>query len=110
MAAPMLSTTIHQGIPTMTPYDEPAFDNGQAHAEGWGIFDLCEIGRPDPYQLQCVDADEQFASDDDAWRYVAARAAEGSAYHRSALDFLRDHSPGEHEALTAHVAAPEVAA
>ncbi|MFC6623921.1 hypothetical protein [Novosphingobium panipatense] len=91
----------------MQHYDEPAFDNRQAHAEGWGIFDLCEVGRPDPYQLQRVDADECFASDDEAWRHVAARAAEGSAYHRAALDFLRDHSPGEYAAVAAHAAARE---
>jgi hypothetical protein len=94
----------------MTHYDEPPFDNQQAHAEGWGIFDLCEVGRADPYQLQRIDEDERFASDDDAWRYVTARAAEGSAYHRTALDFLRDHSPGEHAALIAHAAVPETAA
>lgn len=92
----------------MTHYDEPAFDNRQAHAEGWGIFDLCEEGRPDPYQLQRVDEDERFPSDDDAWRYVAARGAEGSTYHGAALDFLREASPGEYAAMSAFLAvAPE---
>ena len=94
----------------MTHYDQPSFDNEQAHAESWGIFDLCEVGRPDPYQLQRVDEDERFASDDHAWRYVAARAAEGSAYHRGALDFLRDNSPGEYAAVIAHTSKPETAA
>lgn len=89
----------------MTHYDEPAFDNRQAHEEGWGIFDLCEVGRADPYQLQRVDEDERFASDDDAWRHVAARAAEGSAYHSAALAFLRKSSPGEYAALSAFLAA-----
>lgn len=91
----------------MTHHDEPDFDNGQAHAEGWGIFDLCEEGRTDPYQLQRVDEDARFASDDEAWRHVAARAAEGSTYHSAALDFLRRSSPGEYDALTRFVAAPE---
>lgn len=93
----------------MTHYDEPAFDNRQAHGEGWGIFALCEIGRADPFQLQGVDADEIFASDEDAWRHVAARGAEGSEYHRSALDFLRDNSPGEYAALTSAIGAREAA-
>ena len=94
----------------MQHYDEPPFDNRQAHAEGWGIFDLCEVGRPDPYQLPRIDADARFASDDDAWQHVAARAAEGSAYHRDALAFLSDNSPGEYAALIAHTAAPETVA
>ncbi|MBK9003570.1 MAG: hypothetical protein IPM41_06820 [Sphingomonadales bacterium] len=54
-----------------------------------------------------MDADERFTSDDEAWRHVAARAAEGSAYHGAALDFLRDHSPGEYAAVAAHVAVRE---
>src|SRR3546814_10140961 len=93
----------------MTQYYEPAFDNRQSHGEDWGIFALCAIGRADPFQLQGVDADEIFASDEDAWRHVAARGAEGSEYHRSALDFLRDNSPGEYAALIAAIGAREAA-
>src|SRR3546814_17672153 len=85
----------------MTHYDEPAFDNRQAHGEDWGIFALCEIGRADPFQLQGVDADAIFASDEDAWRHVAARGAAGSEYPRSARDFLRANSPGQYAALIA---------
>src|SRR3546814_11597248 len=97
---------------TLFPYTtlfRSAFDNRQAHGEDWGIFALCEIGRADPFQLQGVDADEIFASDEDAWRHVAARGAEGSEYHRSALDFLRDNSPGEYAALIAAIGAREAA-
>lgn len=70
------------------------FDNGVAGAEGWGIFE-CGGSANGYYQLCRLDEEAIFASDDEAWKHVVAKVAEGSAYHRSALDYIRAHNPIE---------------
>jgi hypothetical protein len=49
----------------------------QADAEGWGIFNFCEIQRDDEAGT--------FASDDDAIAFVRKRAKKGSECHSIAL-------------------------
>lgn len=53
------------------------FDNTQAFAEGWALFNDGE--------LQRLDEAEVFANDAAAIAYVSGRAIEGSAYHRKAI-------------------------
>lgn len=72
----------------------PEFDNVQAFREGWSIFE-CGGSDSGPFQLQRVDDLEVFPSDDEAWTYVINKAREGSAYHKGALDYLREHNPTE---------------
>jgi len=76
------------------------FDNDQALSEGWGIFYLDPPFHDDePFQLEAVAnpeiGPEVFDDDDDAWRHVKARAADGSAYHQAALDYIKEFSPRE---------------
>ena len=72
---------------------QPALDTLDHQAttpEGWGVYDcgLREDGTP-RIELQRIDepdgAEPSFASDEDAWRHVIARAAAGSALHLQAL-------------------------
>lgn len=64
------------------------FDQTQANAEGWGIFNAGEIQRLDLGPI--VDGKESdlpptFAGDQEALDYVRLRASAGSAYHQQAL-------------------------
>jgi hypothetical protein len=77
------------------------FDNTQAHEEGWGIFD-CDGSDNGRWQLQRVDEDEKFPSDDEAWAHVVAKAHAGSEYHHSALHWIEKNAPIEWRAI-AHV-------
>jgi len=67
------------------------FDNRQAISEGWDLFDV--EGRiqlqkiDDPSVLNDLDAiNPLFPSDADALIWVALRAANGSVYHRGAIE------------------------
>jgi len=63
------------------------FDNTQAYAEGWGLFNGCEIQKLDEGRIPCGDetGDYPFESDDHAIAYVRRKAGEGSPYHQQAL-------------------------
>jgi hypothetical protein len=79
---------------------EAAFNDAQAHSEGWGIFEMCPAFHADePLQLEAVCnpelGPECFASDEDAVAFVIGKAAAGSAYHIQALRFLVSNSPRE---------------
>lgn len=76
---------------------EPYFDVGQAWSEGWT---LSERSCAPPYAIETLDDPESvgstaegFEHDGAAMIHVALAAAAGSAYHQSALDFLKKHSP-----------------
>jgi hypothetical protein len=69
------------------------FDNAQAWAEGWDLFDVdgrlqlqridCPSDHPDvPYD------DPKFASDADAIIHAALQAHAGSTYHMNALQLI----------------------
>lgn len=64
------------------------FDNGISSNEGWGIFE-CSGSANGIYQLCRSDEEAIFPDDEAAWKYVVGRVAEGSAYHRGALDYIR---------------------
>lgn len=79
----------------------PAFDNQQAEQEGWAVFEATSTS---PFQIQSFDnADDRKiatgavvpTTDDEAWALVVMQALAGSAYHLSALKFLKEHSPLE---------------
>lgn len=63
------------------------FDNTQAFAEGWGLFNFGEIQRLDEGRIPGGDptGDFPFDSDEAALEYVRRKAGEGSEYHRAAL-------------------------
>lgn len=67
-----------------TGTDYPA--SQQAVEEGWCIIWSDTRG----WEIQRDDEQKIFATDDDAQAYVEAQAAQGSAYHRQALDFVTE--------------------
>ncbi|WPE19908.1 hypothetical protein [Shinella zoogloeoides] len=75
------------------------FYNGQAITEGWAIFE-CDGSENGPFQAMKDDDQDVFATDDEVFVHIVARAAEGSEYHLKALEFLRVHNPIEHAAIT----------
>lgn len=77
---------------------EPQFDGERAEREGWGIFD-CDGSDNGPWQIQKIDASDLLENDMHAWQLVAREARAGSAYHRSAIEFIREHNPTEYESF-----------
>ncbi|TIW53840.1 MAG: hypothetical protein E5V54_24060 [Mesorhizobium sp.] len=82
-----------------------------AQAEGWDIFEasgsISNENGDREFQLQALDDSDIFTGetrDIDAWRHVYTQAFAGSALHQHALNFLREHSPGEYEAIVKEVA------
>lgn len=81
------------------------FDNTQANSEGWDIFDCGEGATGGRWQIQRIDDPAawdflpfnhpQFASDEAAWSFVAAKADEGSLYHQEALARIKQGNPTE---------------
>lgn len=57
------------------------WDNTQAFAEGWGLFDFDGTG---VFHLERLDESRAFESDE-AKQYVAKLAQWGSEYHQQAL-------------------------
>ena len=78
--------------------DRAHFDNAIAFDQGWGIFD-CYGSENGPWQLQRLDESDRFLTDIEAWRLVVDQAAAGSAYHQTALQFIADHNPIEHDCI-----------
>ena len=68
------------------------FDNTQALAEGWDLFDVdgrLQLQRIDDPTVNGLPYDEpKFPSDAEAILYVAAQANLGSAYHREAIEWI----------------------
>ncbi|MBN9548496.1 MAG: hypothetical protein J0H31_06330 [Alphaproteobacteria bacterium] len=82
-----------------------------AQAEGWDIFEaegsISNENGDRPFQLQALDDSDIFTGhnrDVDAWRHVYTKAQAGSPLHQQALDFLREHSPAEYEAIVKEAA------
>src|SRR5919202_6239649 len=71
--------------------------------EGWGIYGT-DLGP----QVQTADEDgpEVFETDQDAMRFIRARAASGSSYHAAILRWLKLNAPDEY----AHMLALKTAA
>lgn len=97
--------------PNFFDSNAPEFDHDQARSEGWDIWDMCEAGNR-RFQLQHVQdpsdwhengwvnyKDPIFSDDSEAWNFVVGKAREGSEYHIGALDYLKEHSPAEYEAI-----------
>lgn len=83
--------------------DEQDRINDAVWREGWGIFD-CDGSDNGPFQIcriDSVDDDDvpQLEDDSAAWRIVLNRAAEGSAIHRAALQFVKDNNRIEYDAI-----------
>ena len=75
------------------------WDNTQAFAEGWGLFDL-----DDTLSIEKLDESDRFKSDDDARNYVLWQALHGSRYHLEAMELhdtpLNDPQPSQHGGTT----------
>lgn len=82
---------------------QPIFDSTQAMEESWAIFQ-CFGSQAGDWQLQKLDEERVFDTDDQAWDFVIRKAAEGSEYHLSALRFIREHCDDEFERLVNHAA------
>ena len=103
----------------MTEVEEKAFwglpQRKAAHEQGWGIFEIVHSevraqklvdGRPygdRPFELQKDDEMDVFEQDADAWAFVCERAAAGDELCKTALQFLAENSPAEHEAIMRNV-------
>ena len=81
------------GVSRPPPEDAPrstGYDDQQASAEGWAVFDCgpAEDGCP-RMQIQRIDVPEHgdpvFPDDPAAWRHVVERARQGSLLHQRAL-------------------------
>lgn len=70
------------------------FDNATAEAEGWIISRVSGAKNGDSFRLERDDAAEIFEDEYAAWRHVAKRAAEGSAYPPVSAGFS-DEEPAE---------------
>lgn len=80
------------------PVNTPAWtdaDSLQAMLEGWDIF---AVGH-NYYELQQDDERDLFGSDAAAWKYVCEQAAAGGDLHQRALEFLKENSPHEYDAI-----------
>ncbi|MCU6502281.1 hypothetical protein LPN04_31250 [Rugamonas sp. A1-17] len=91
------STNTHASL-MLSQTISASFDNAQAGNEGWGIFET-DGSEGGPWQLQREDETAVFPNDDTAWRYVTDKAKDGSAYHQSALDFLKRENMIEYTAI-----------
>ena len=102
MFASRLARALRRSPPSITTLDRLAdnnravgnsYDQAQAFAEGWGVFDC---GYRDDgsrrIELQRLDnpasGTPRFCGDDAAWRHVVAAAASGSRLHAAALASL----------------------
>lgn len=68
-----------------------AFDNTRAFSEGWALFNDGELQRLDEGSYtdeRDPSGEPEFASDLEAYGYVCACAANGSQYHKSALNAM----------------------
>lgn len=72
-------------------------EHAQANAEGWGIFHTGEQNAThNLYELQRIDEDDVFSSDDDAIKFVVDEAIKHpKGIHADALLFLAYQSPNE---------------
>lgn len=74
---------------------EPAFDQMQANAEGWGVFSISdqasEIQRLDDGATDDGNGIPVFAGDKEAEAYVMGKAQQGSVYHQQALYLVGQH-------------------
>ena len=61
-----------------------------AGAEGWDLFATGGGKVHEPYELQALIDGRWEGDDEQAWRHVAERAADGSRLHERAIQFLRD--------------------
>ncbi len=68
-----------------------------ATTEGWDIFAV--DGDESDLQLQRVDEQNIFPSDDAAWEFVIAKAVSGSTFHQHAVAYLKQSSPKEFDAF-----------
>lgn len=78
----------------------------QHDREGWGFFDCGGAAGHDLVELQCIDEEEVFDDDTEAWIFVRERALAGSTVHARALTWLAAVAPGEHALVMGH---PEIA-
>jgi len=93
LARPLISITTLVRLTASNTNAGNAYDEAQAFAEGWGVFDcgyrddgsrrieLQHLGSP-------ASGTPRFQGDDAAWRHVTAAAAAGSRLHAAALASL----------------------
>jgi|GEM_PF-3900095 hypothetical protein len=74
-------------------------DSADAIEQGWEIF--CQ-DEGDPFVLSAVDEKGIFTSDDEAWKFVHAKAKAGDQLAIRALAFIKARSPAEHKRIEDH--------
>ena len=84
--------------------------SSKASEQGWDIFEAS--GDPNaivegrlygtrPYELERYDEAGVFKDDLEAWVFVAKQAGRGDETAQKAIEFLRDNSPNEYNAIVA---------
>ncbi len=82
--------------------DWSAGDDYDAMGQGWNIF-FCDGSEGPLWQLQMIDADSRFNTDQDAWEFVWERATENDdALAKRALAFLYYRSLEEYMGIRKH--------
>ncbi|WP_201863085.1 hypothetical protein [Microvirga soli] len=76
-------------------------DMTQAESEGWRISD-CSGLETETARLERDDATAIFSGDAAAWVHVCTHAENGSAYHQSVLDWLKQNAPVEFKRISDH--------
>jgi hypothetical protein len=100
---PPVSTTTLDRLSGSSPAVCGNFDDAQALAEGWGVFDGgCRDDGSPRIELQRIDSPARgtphFQGDDAAWQHVVQRARAGSMPHQHALQIV---DPAERLAIEA---------
>ena len=77
-----------------------AFDQQQALAEGWGVFEAgLRHDGSERVEIQRFDDARVFPDDEKVWRHVVDQARQGSSLHRAALDLIDPRERGVIETI-----------
>lgn len=78
--------------------EAPSFTHPNAEqAKGWWVCDTDEGP-----QLQTVNEEGRFSTDNQAWLHVWKEATQGTPIALAALNFLEKHNPREYENIVAY--------
>lgn len=80
-------------------------DHLSASAEGWDIFAV--NADESNLQLQKIDEQNTFGSDDEAWEFVITKAVSGSKLHQRAIAYIKQETPEEFEQFVKDVTVAE---
>lgn len=89
--------TDRRNIRKMTIADWGHLYDGDAHAQGWSIFNTCGAQGHDEYEIEALEEEGKFPGDDEAMLFVVDNARAGDHASRAAIAAL--FNDGCHQAL-----------